>query len=156
MRLDPGPASRARAGGINLAGQPSFTDVAPRLTRLLRGGMLVAHNAPFDVSFLTAEYERAGLAMPKPRVLCTLRLAHRLGLDVASLSLVDCCAHFGISHQRRHRADEDVEATVQLLQRLLPLASARGWSSVEALLEALAPISRGGDGELIFTHRRQP
>ena len=150
-RLDPGPASRARAGGIDLAGQPRFTDVAPRLTRLLRGGVLVAHNAPFDVAFLTAEYQRAGLTMPKLRVLCTLRLAHRLGLDVASLSLVDCCAYFGISHQRRHRADEHVEATVQLLQRLLPLASARGWSSVEALLDALAPIGRGGDGELVFT-----
>jgi DNA polymerase III epsilon subunit-like protein len=154
--LDPGPASRALAGGIDLSGQPSFTEVAPRLTRLLRGGVLVAHNAPFDVSFLTAEYKRAGLAMPKPRVICTLRLAHRLGLDVASLSLVDCCAHFGISHQRRHRADEDVEATVQLLQRLLPLASARGWSSVEALLDALAPIGRGGDGELIVTIQVNP
>jgi DNA polymerase III epsilon subunit-like protein len=150
-RLDPGPASRAQAGGIDLSGQPSFTDVAPRLTRLLRGAVLVAHNAPFDVSFLTAEYERAGLTMPKLRVICTLRLAHRLGLDVPSLSLVDCCAHFGIFHQRRHRADEDVEATVQLLQRLLPLASARGWSSVEALLDALAPIGRGGDGEVVFT-----
>jgi tetratricopeptide (TPR) repeat protein len=113
--------------------------------------VLVAHNAPFDVSFLTAEYQRAGLAMPKLRVVCTLRLAHRLGLDVASLSLADCCAHFGIAHQRRHRADEDVEATVQLLQRLLPLASARGWDSIEALLDAVAPVSRGGDGELVFT-----
>ena len=149
--LDPGPSGRAQAGGIDLSGQPRFTDVAPRLTRLLRGGVLVAHNAPFDVSFLTAEYERAGLTMPKLRVICTLRLAHRLRLDVASLSLVDCCAHFGISHQRRHRADEDVEATVQLLQRLLPLASARGWNSVEALLDALAPIGRGGDRELVFT-----
>lgn len=149
--LDPGPASRAQAGGIHLSGQPSFTDVAPRLTRLLRRGVLVAHNAPFDVSFLTAEYERAGLAMPKLRVICTLRLTHRLALDVVSLSLVDCCAYFGISHQRRHRADEDVKATVQLLQRLLPLASARGWNSVEALLDALTPISRRGDGELVFT-----
>jgi tetratricopeptide (TPR) repeat protein len=61
---------------------------------------------------------------------------------------VDCCAHFGISHQRRHRADEDVEATVQLLEQLLPLASARGWSSVKALEAALAPVDRGGD--LVF------
>jgi DNA polymerase III epsilon subunit-like protein len=149
--LDPGPASRTRVGGIDLTDQPTFAEVAPRLSRLLRGGVLVAHNAPFDVSFLTAEYQRAGLTMPKLRVLCTLRLAHRLDLDVTSLSLVDCCAHFGIVHQRRHRAEEDVEATVQLLQRLLPLASARGWDSVDALLDAVAPVSRGGDGELVFT-----
>lgn len=82
------------------------------------------------------------MAMPEVPVICTLRLAHRLKLEVASLSLVDCCAHFGISHRRRHRADEDVEATVQLLQRLLPLASTHGWNSVDALMDALAPADR--------------
>ena len=131
-----------RAADIDLAGQPTFADIAPRLAELLRDGVLVAHNARFDVSFLAAEYERAGIVMPEVPVICTLRLVHRLGLEVASLSLVDCCAHFGIAHQRRHRADEDVEATVQLLQRLLPLASARGWNTVGALADALAVTSR--------------
>jgi Exonuclease len=149
-RLDPGPGSRSQANGIDLTSQPSFADIEPRLTELLRGGVLVAHNAPFDVSFLAAEYRRAGIAMPEIPVICTLRLAHRLELDVASLSLVDCCAHFGISHRRRHRADEDVAATLELLRQLLPLASARGWSSIDALLEALAPVDRGGDGEVVF------
>ena len=85
-----------------------FADVALRLTGMLQDGVLVAHNAPFDVAFLAAEYKRAGLAMPEVSAICTLRLARRLGLEVASLSLVDCCAHFGIPHQRRHRADEFV------------------------------------------------
>jgi DNA polymerase III epsilon subunit-like protein len=86
--LDPGPVDRVQAGGLALAGQPLFADIEPRLTKVLRGGVLVAHNAPFDVSFLVAEYQRAGRAMPKTPVICTLRLAHRLELDVASLSLV--------------------------------------------------------------------
>ena len=84
--LDPGPGSRLQAGGVELAGQPTFADIEPHLTALLRRGVLVAHNAPFDVSFLAAEYKRAGRAMPDVRALCTLRLAHRLKLDVASLS----------------------------------------------------------------------
>jgi tetratricopeptide (TPR) repeat protein len=145
--LDPGPGSRVRVAGIGLAGQPKFADVALRLTDMLQDGVLVAHNAPFDVAFLAAEYKRAGLAMPEVSAICTLRLARRLGLEVASFSLVDCCAHFEIPHQRRHRADEDVEATVQLLQQLLPLASARGWDSVDALVDALAPTS----SELVYT-----
>jgi DNA polymerase III epsilon subunit-like protein len=149
--LDPGPDSRSRVVGVDLASQPKFADIALRLAKLFRGGVLVAHNAPFDVSFLTAEYERAGIVMLKVPVICTLRLVHRLELDVASLSLVDCCAHFGISHRRRHRADEDVEATLQLLQRLLPLASTRGWDSVDALVDALAPIDRSGGGDLVYT-----
>jgi DNA polymerase III epsilon subunit-like protein/tetratricopeptide (TPR) repeat protein len=145
--LDPGPNSRVRVAGIDLAGQPTFADVALRLTDMLRRGVLVAHNAPFDVAFLAAEYKRIDIAMPEVRVICTLRLARRLELAIASFSLVDCCAHFGISHQRRHRADEDVEATVQLLCQLLPLASARGWDSVDALVDALAPTT----GDLVYT-----
>jgi DNA polymerase III epsilon subunit-like protein len=66
--LDPGPGDRAQAGGLPLAGQPLFADIEPLLTKLLRGGVLVAHNAPFDLSFLTAEYRRAGRAMPKTPV----------------------------------------------------------------------------------------
>jgi DNA polymerase III epsilon subunit-like protein len=149
--LDPGPGNRTRVAGVDLAGQPTFAAIAWRLATLLDGGVLVAHNAPFDLSFLTAEFKRAGLAMPQVPAICTLRLAHRLDLEVASLSLVDCCAHFGISHRRRHRADEDVEATVQLLQRLLPLASERGWNSVDAVVDALAPAGRGGGSELVYT-----
>lgn len=69
--LDPGPGSRLQAGGVELAGQPTFADIEPHLTALLRRGVLVAHNAPFDVSFLAAEYRRAGRAMPDVRALCT-------------------------------------------------------------------------------------
>jgi Exonuclease len=93
--LDPRPGDRVQVGGLTLAGQPLFADIEPRLTKLLRGGVLVAHSAPFDVSFLAGEYQRAIRAMPKTQVICTLRLAHRLELNVASLSLVDCCAYFG-------------------------------------------------------------
>lgn len=110
--LDPGPNSRLRVAGIDLAGQPTFADIALRLTDMLQDGVLVAHNAPFDVAFLVAEYKPGGSTMPEVPAICTLRLARRLGLEVASFSLVDCWAHFGIPHQRRHRADEDVEATV--------------------------------------------
>src|SRR5436189_4363336 len=69
--LDPGPNSRVRVAGIDLAGQPAFADVALQLTDMLHGGVLVAHNAPFDVAFLAAEYKRAGIAMPEVAVICT-------------------------------------------------------------------------------------
>src|SRR5207249_4782152 len=36
-------------------------------------------------------------------------------------------------------------------QRLLPLVAPRGWDSVEALVDAVAPAGRGGDGELVVT-----
>ena len=71
--LDPGPGNRTRVAGVDLAGQPTFAAIAWRLVTLLDGGVLVAHNAPFDVSFLAAEFKRAGLAMPQVPAICTLR-----------------------------------------------------------------------------------
>ena len=68
--LDPGPNSRVRVAGIDLAGQPTFADVALQLAELFSGGVLVAHNARFDLSFLAAEYQRAGSVMPEVPVIC--------------------------------------------------------------------------------------
>lgn len=150
--LDPGSGSRIYVNGIELAGQPEFPDIIPRLTELLAAGsVLVAHNAAFDRAFLAAEYTRAGFVMPEVPTICTLRLAQRLELAVTSFSLVACCAHFGISHLRRHHAEEDVDATVQLLGRMLPLASARGWDDTETLQHVLSATTRSDRGELSYT-----
>lgn len=148
--VDPGPGARTRAGGLDLQGQPTFADIASPLTELLRGGVLVAHNAPFDVRFLTAEYKRSRRTMYDVPIICTMQLARRLELKVASFSLVDCCAHFGIPHRRRHRADEDAEAAARLFNEMLPLTSARGWDTPDALIEALKPAD-SCDDPLSFT-----
>ena len=109
--LDPGPNSRVRVAGIDLAGQPTFADVALRLTDMLQDGVLVAHNAPFDVAFLVAEYKRVGLAMPEVSAICTLRLARRLRREVRG-------AHGVQSAQRVVRApDADVQPIPHLVER---------------------------------------
>src|ERR671917_1589089 len=46
--------------------------VLPELARLLRGRVLVAHNARFDVGVLRGAFSRAGLDWPHPPVLCTV------------------------------------------------------------------------------------
>src|SRR5689334_16717591 len=82
--VDPGPGSRVRVTDTDLVGQPTFADIALKLAELLSSGVLVAHNAPFDIAFLAAEYGRVGIAMPEVPVICTFRLARRLELEVAS------------------------------------------------------------------------
>jgi Exonuclease len=140
---------RPSTAGAGLA----FPDIAEELVGLLDSGVLVAHNAGFDLAFLRMELQRCNRSMPRIRSLCTMKLARYLDLPVASWSLVDCCAAFGISHRRRHRADEDVEATVQLLGKLLPVAAAQGWSSMDELIDVLEPTTAAGrdGGSLTFT-----
>lgn len=43
-----------------LSGKPLYADIAGPLLDFLRGAELIIHNAPFDVAFLDAEFERLG------------------------------------------------------------------------------------------------
>lgn len=144
--VHPGTETTRLVNGISLAGMPTFTEIADALCGHLNDTVLVAHNARFDVAFLRQEFARSERTMPDIPVVCTMQLVRRLEVEVASLSLVDSCAAFGIAHLRRHRADEDVEATAQLLAQLLPLAAQRGWRTSEDLVTALLPTR--SDGEL--------
>jgi len=44
----------------DLEGRPSFKDIADDLLAFIKGAEIIAHNAPFDVKFLDAEFDRAG------------------------------------------------------------------------------------------------
>ncbi|WP_024301750.1 DNA polymerase III subunit epsilon [Pseudogulbenkiania sp. MAI-1] len=53
-----------RVHGISLdflADKPRFASVGPEIADFLRGAELIIHNAPFDVGFLNAEFERLGI-----------------------------------------------------------------------------------------------
>src|SRR5690606_37404227 len=43
-----------------LADKPRFGDIAAEFLEFVKGAELVIHNAPFDVAFLDAEFERLG------------------------------------------------------------------------------------------------
>jgi DNA polymerase-3 subunit epsilon len=45
---------------------------------MLDGRVLVAHNVPFDARFLEAEFNRCGVSLPPPPVMCTMQLASSL------------------------------------------------------------------------------
>ena len=103
---------------------PSFAQIAPRLVDLLRGRVLVAHNASFDIRFLRAELDRAGLARPAEIVsLCTMQLARDF-LPGAGRSLADCCAALDIDLDGAHRASVDALATARLLAAYVEAADA--------------------------------
>ena len=61
-----------RLTGITQAmvdGAPSLEDVLPELSELLKGRVLVAHNAPFDRRVLRQAFGRIGLEWPEPPVM---------------------------------------------------------------------------------------
>jgi DNA polymerase III epsilon subunit family exonuclease len=97
---------------------PQFHEVAKRIVQMTEGAVFVAHNAPFDYRILREEFARLGFDYQRV-VLDTIPLAERFLPGMPAYGLSTLCAELNISHTRKHRADGDARATVQLLQILL-------------------------------------
>ncbi|MBB5374308.1 DNA polymerase III subunit epsilon [Acidocella aromatica] len=73
------PSDSTRVHGITNAhveGKPKFADVADKMLEFFGNDPLVAHNAPFDFAFISAELERIGRPkLDKARMIDTLVLA---------------------------------------------------------------------------------
>ena len=93
---------------------PAFLDFA-------RGSVLAAHNAPFDLGFLTAAAAASGIAWPPFAVLDTAVLARLVlaGTGVPDCKLATLAAWFGTQTRPAHRALADASATAEVLLGLL-------------------------------------
>ena len=99
---------------------PVFADVAPRWLDFVSESVLVAHNAPFDTSFLNHEISRVypGHRMVNPH-LCTVKLSRRVLRDLLNHRLDTIANHFSIPIVSRHRAGSDALATAEIFILLL-------------------------------------
>jgi len=144
------PAFITRLTGIDAAqivAAPSASEALDRLARTLerhRVDALVAHNAPFDRSFLEWTWQEQGRTPPLPPFLCSLQLARKwvrapaYGLDVLAGQL-------GIPQRGRHRALGDAEMTTRLWDELLQRGRLRGVHTLEALRK-IAGVGRSRPG----------
>ena len=99
---------------------PVFADVAPQWLDFVSDSVLVAHNAPFDTSFLNHEISRVypGHRMVNPH-LCTVMLSRRALPDLSNHRLDTIANHFSIPIISRHRAGSDALATAEIFIRIL-------------------------------------
>jgi DNA polymerase III subunit epsilon len=132
-RFDPG---NIRVHGIHsgdVERQPEFPVIWAELAPLLEGKVLVAHNASFDTSVLTATLQAYGLRVPELRTACTLAAARRAWPGLPRHGLPDVAAHLGIGLQHHHALD-DAEASAAIA---LSAARLLGLSGVTGLVEAV-------------------
>ncbi|HEY5985131.1 MAG TPA: exonuclease domain-containing protein, partial [Streptosporangiaceae bacterium] len=87
-----------------------------------------AHNAPFDVGFLTAACTSCAVPWPAFQVLDTVELAHQVLVEdeVPDCKLATLAAFFGARTFPRHRALPDALATADVLTALLRRLAASG------------------------------
>jgi DNA polymerase-3 subunit epsilon len=136
-----GPTFVHRITRAALTNAPDFGAIAPELLELLRGRVVVAHNAGFDLRFLVAELELIGYRFAAaPVALCTQRLARQY-LPDSRRSLARLCEVFGIDLAGAHRASVDAFATAQLLECYLASAPDRSLFTAHLARAAAAPFT---------------
>ncbi len=136
------PLTATAISGIDdamVSGAPDFAQVWPAMEALLTGAVLVAHNAPFDLHFLSAERNRAGIGSWHCPVLDTLRLARNV-LALPAYSLASLRSSLGLRTGPTHRAFGDVMTTAALLRRLIAELGGRV-QTVGELIAAQEPIA---------------
>jgi len=151
---DTGPTHIHGITASMVSGAPTFSGIRPYLAGLLSGRVVVGHNVDrFDLAFLRAECRRSGgeQAVPGPlSTVDTLRVAqHHLGLR-GRATLVDCCAHYGLSWDDHHSALGDARVTAalfvamrgQLGDQLLGLDPDRSWRPTWPGASDVAPVVR--------------
>jgi DNA polymerase-3 subunit epsilon len=130
-----------------LAPAPSIDTVLPSFLEFARGGVWVAHNAPYDTGFLKAACQIHGYPWPKPLVLDTAALARRalIADEVPNHKLATLARHFKTAVQPTHRALDDARATVEVLHALIArLGSHRVHTLGEAIefVRSVSPVQR--------------
>src|ERR1700722_7862058 len=121
----PVPPAITELTGISdqmLASAPPVGAVLPGLLTFAEGSVLAAHNAPFDLRFLTAACADMGRDWPGFEVLDTVRLArHPMATprEVPDRKLATLATFFGTPVRPSHRALDDALATAVVLGELL-------------------------------------
>jgi DNA polymerase-3 subunit epsilon len=134
------PADIVALTGITeamVAEAPPVSAVLPGFLDFARGAVLTAHNAPFDVGFLSAACEAIGRRWPAPPVLDTVTLARLLLTEdeVPNCKLATLADFFGAPARPNHRALADARATAAVLAALLdrlPTAGVRTLAQLSA------------------------
>ena len=118
-----------------LAAAPRLAAVLPGLLEFAGGCVLVAHNAPFDVGFLTAACAECGRAWPGFTVLDTVMLARQLmdPNDVPDCKLGTLAGFFRARTAPSHRALADARATADVLDWLIRRLTHRGITTLDQL-----------------------
>ena len=104
-----------------LTGQPLPEEAFPRFHAFVGDGILVAHNARFDVGFLKYEFSRLGLGLSN-KYLCTLEMSRRRFPRLRNHKLETVYRHLfrePIGAIQQHRALDDARMVARVWMEMM-------------------------------------
>lgn len=149
----------------DVADAPRFAEVAAEIRDLLALGVTVAHNYPFDLAFLTKEFDEVrrrgddpGMYWPEPLAeVDTVDLSMRCFPEARSHRLSDLSERLEVQLERAHRATDDAAACglsfVELVRRFqVPddLQQMLDWANAIGRPPEGGPIGPDPTGRIVF------
>ena len=156
--VDPGrpiPAEITQLTGIrdsDVAGAPSEEEAMRRFIAFIGDRPIVAHNAHFDVGFMTAAALRHGLRF-SPVFLDTLALSQALLPELKRFKLDIVSNHLNLPQFNHHRATDDAMVVARIMEKFLPMLQqqgARTLDDIESIYHALRRTDMGKTWHMIL------
>lgn len=141
------PEAASRVNGIKdemLIGKPRIHEVLDLFAEFCGDDVLVAHNAPFDAQFLTADIRKFETTAATGLILDTCNIARKVYPGLANYKLGTLVQHLGIQSTGFHRAEEDATYCGHLFAKMIARLSQHGPPSLATL------VSLTGKPELRF------
>jgi DNA polymerase III epsilon subunit len=118
---------------------PTAAEVLPKIIDFAGGACLVAHNASFDIKFLSYELALVGRKLREETpVLDTVRMARAFLPYLASYRLGSLAHSLGVAVTETHRAMADVELLTAIFKKLVLMA---GDYNIHQLPELISQFS---------------
>ena len=127
------PAEVTELTGIkdsDVAGAPLEEEALRMFMEFAGDRPLIAHNAHFDVGFMSAAARRHGIKF-SPVFLDTLALAQALLPELKRFKLDTVSNHLGLPKFNHHRASDDALVAARIMGKFLPMLAAQGARTVD-------------------------
>jgi len=125
---------------LMLANAPVIDEILPAFLEFAGSeneSIIVAHNAPFDLSFLKSAAKELNLSWPKYKTLDTVTIARQVlsKEDVPNCKLSTLAQFFGTITEPNHRALDDAKATTEILHGLIERLGSFKVYTADSLME---------------------
>lgn len=113
---------------------PKIEEVLPKFMEFCKDCVMVAHNADFDMSFISANCERQGLPCDFT-IIDTVAMSRYLIIGLGRYKLDSVAKALGIVLDHHHRAVDDAECTALIFLKLCDMLRDKGIDNLDQVNE---------------------
>jgi DNA polymerase-3 subunit epsilon len=129
MAMPPGAAAVNGITDEMLAGKPTIREELPKFLEFVRGTVLVAHNAAFDLGFIRSAMSRQGLGLLANDFVDTRVMAQKAYPGRPNYKLQSLALDLGVKALEAHRAEDDARVCLEVFEACLKKLNPGGQTS---------------------------